>query len=106
MRTFLLVVLGGAAGTAARYLVALALGGTWRYPVATLAVNVAGSFAIGLVAGVAGEAVGQCVTGELVARCAADDIFQVLDGVLDDAIDENADGSGAVEDHFDLGGLV
>ncbi|MBK5260518.1 MAG: fluoride efflux transporter CrcB [Thermoanaerobaculia bacterium] len=49
MRTFFLVILGGAAGTGVRYLVALMMGSGWRFPVATLAVNIAGSFVIGFV---------------------------------------------------------
>lgn len=49
MRTFFLVIAAGAAGTGVRYLVALMMGSGWRFPVATLAVNIAGSFAIGFV---------------------------------------------------------
>ena len=46
MRTFLLVCAGGALGTAARYLVALAIPRK-DFPVAVLLVNLAGSFAVG-----------------------------------------------------------
>lgn len=51
MRTFLLVCLAGAAGTGARYLigVALAEASARKFPIATLMVNLAGSFAIGAV---------------------------------------------------------
>jgi CrcB protein len=58
---FLLVMLGGAAGSAARYGVSLWIGGVW----ATLAVNIAGSAAIGLAAGLGGEARLLLVTGVL-----------------------------------------
>ena len=46
MRTFLLVCAAGALGTAARYLIALALPRK-DFPAAVLLVNLAGSFAIG-----------------------------------------------------------
>ena len=48
--TYLWVALGGAAGAAARYGVAQWAGGRWgwSFPWGTLAVNVTGSFAIGL----------------------------------------------------------
>ena len=46
--TWLLVVLAGAAGTAARYGIGLAVGPR-EFPWATLGINVAGSFLIGLV---------------------------------------------------------
>jgi CrcB protein len=48
MTRFLLVCLGGAIGSGARYLVALATVGV-AFPIGTLLVNVAGSFAIALV---------------------------------------------------------
>ena len=48
MRTFLLVCAGGALGTAARYLVALAIPRK-DFPFAVLLVNLVGSFAIGAV---------------------------------------------------------
>ncbi len=48
----LLVAAGGAAGSVARYLVGVAAAGlAAHFPWATLAVNVAGSFALGLVLG-------------------------------------------------------
>lgn len=55
MTRFLLVCLGGAAGSGARYLVGLALARPEpaAFPVATLVVNVAGSFAMGALAEVA-----------------------------------------------------
>jgi fluoride exporter len=46
--TWLLVILAGAAGTAARYSIGLAVGAR-EFPWATLGINVAGSFLIGLV---------------------------------------------------------
>lgn len=46
--TWLFVVLAGAAGTAARYGISLAIGPR-TFPYATLGINVAGSFLIGLV---------------------------------------------------------
>ena len=51
MRTFLLVCAAGAAGTGARYLVALGMASMTKrtFPFAVLAVNVIGSFAIGAV---------------------------------------------------------
>jgi CrcB protein len=51
MTRFLLICLGGAAGTGARYLTFLAFGG--GYP-ATLVVNVTGSFLLGFLMHVAG----------------------------------------------------
>ena len=48
--TLLLVMLGGAAGAVARY-VADRLVPAWDIPLATLAVNVAGSFVLGILAG-------------------------------------------------------
>jgi CrcB protein len=62
----LYVAAGGAAGSVLRYLVALALLGG-GFPWATLAVNVAGSAAIGIAAGIglAGEARLLVVTGFL-----------------------------------------
>jgi fluoride exporter len=49
MARFLWICLGGAAGTGARYLLSLRLGGlAWAFPVATFVVNVLGSFLIGV----------------------------------------------------------
>lgn len=45
MKTLIMVALGGALGACLRYLVGLTVG----FPLGTLAVNVAGSFAIGVV---------------------------------------------------------
>ena len=45
MKTMIFVALGGALGASLRYLVGLAV----TFPMGTLAVNVAGSFAIGVV---------------------------------------------------------
>lgn len=47
MRSFALVVAGGAAGTLSRYGVAQAVDGDGLFPVATFLVNVTGSFALG-----------------------------------------------------------
>ncbi len=52
VRDVLLVGLGGGAGSIARYLVARMVGAATAFPWATLTVNVLGSFAIGLAAGV------------------------------------------------------
>ena len=48
MRLFLLVCLGGAAGTAARYLLGVSIQSAWgpTFPVGTLCVNLIGSFLI------------------------------------------------------------
>ena len=53
MQSFILVGLGGAVGSMGRYAVALLAGRylTSSFPFATLAVNVLGSFAMGLLAG-------------------------------------------------------
>jgi CrcB protein len=50
MDRWLLVMLGGAAGSAARYAVSLAIMSRWQpwFPVATIVVNVTGCFLIGL----------------------------------------------------------
>jgi CrcB protein len=59
MRLFLLVCLGGAVGTGARYLVAIGLpqvAGT-SFPYATLSVNVVGSFLLGVLMGLDAQAV-------------------------------------------------
>jgi CrcB protein len=53
--TLALVMLGGAAGAVLRHLVDRLLPGSHRIPVATLAVNVAGSFALGMLSA-AGDA--------------------------------------------------
>lgn len=58
--TLLLVMVGGAAGALVRYLADRLLPGA-RIPVATLAVNVVGSFLLGALAG-AGSAVPPAVT--------------------------------------------
>ncbi|MDX2233439.1 MAG: CrcB family protein [Hyphomonadaceae bacterium] len=57
MRDFLLVAMGGALGAAARYGVTLAAARCWGQaaPWGTLIVNVAGGFAMGLLAGLAGD---------------------------------------------------
>jgi CrcB protein len=64
---WLLVALGGAAGSLARYGVGLALAGATGFPWATLAVNWVGSALIGLAfgLGVSGEARLLLVTGFL-----------------------------------------
>ena len=48
---YLLIVLGGGAGSLARYLTGTAVAATWgvRFPWGTLAVNVVGCFLIGLI---------------------------------------------------------
>ncbi len=48
---YLLIVLGGGAGSLARYLAGTAVAARWgaRFPWGTLAVNVTGSFLIGLI---------------------------------------------------------
>lgn len=51
MRDVLLVGIGGGAGSIARFLVSRIVGTTDGFPWATLTVNVVGSFAIGLAAG-------------------------------------------------------
>lgn len=53
MQAYLLVGLGGAIGAMARYGTGVAAGQLWRasFPVATLAVNVVGSLAMGLLIG-------------------------------------------------------
>lgn len=48
MRSFVLVVLGGAAGTLSRYGVDEAFVGDGLFPLATFMVNVVGAFALGL----------------------------------------------------------
>jgi fluoride exporter len=48
MGRFLMICLGGAMGTGARYLVSTSLARLGNFPFGTLTVNVAGSFAIGL----------------------------------------------------------
>jgi CrcB protein len=53
MRDVVLVGIGGGAGSMARVVVARLMGATPGFPWATLTVNVAGSFAIGLAAGLA-----------------------------------------------------
>ena len=53
-RSILLVGLGGFIGSVARYMIAVAFSGaSSSFPLATLVVNVAGSFVIGLVMGLA-----------------------------------------------------
>ena len=53
MQAFLLVGLGGALGAVARYGVSVVVGHFWRtqFPVATMLINVSGSFAMGLLVG-------------------------------------------------------
>ena len=55
LRDILLVAIGGAAGSAARYGLTLAVAHVWQkpFPLATLLINLAGCFAIGLLAGFA-----------------------------------------------------
>jgi CrcB protein len=50
MRLFVLVCLGGAAGTAARYLLGVSIQSAWgpTFPVGTLGVNLIGSFLISM----------------------------------------------------------
>jgi fluoride exporter len=48
LKNFILIGLGGAAGSMLRYVVSLVVVST-RFPLATLLVNIAGSFVIGLV---------------------------------------------------------
>lgn len=54
MKTFLLLLIAGATGTAARYGLTLWIqngpGARFEFPLATLCINVAGSFLLGLVA--------------------------------------------------------
>jgi CrcB protein len=54
---FVIVAIGGAAGAVARYLVTLGVGLFWanEFPLATLLVNVSGSFILGLFATFAAE---------------------------------------------------
>jgi fluoride exporter len=53
MQAFLLVGLGGALGAVARYGVSVVVGHFWRtqFPVATMLINVSGSFVMGLLVG-------------------------------------------------------
>jgi len=53
---FLLVALGGASGAMLRYSMFLLFGANHLFPWATLGINIAGSFAIGLVWGMFGQA--------------------------------------------------
>lgn len=56
MKAVLLVALGGAAGSVARYLLTgavLARSGDWRFPVGTFLVNVLGCLAVGLLGALA-----------------------------------------------------
>ena len=57
MARFAVVALGGAFGAMARYAVALAVATFWRrdFPLATLLINVSGSFVLGLFATFAAE---------------------------------------------------
>lgn len=57
MMRFLVVALGGAAGAVARYAVVLIVATFWRrdFPLATLLINVSGSFVLGFFATVAAE---------------------------------------------------
>jgi fluoride exporter len=68
MLRFLLICCGGAAGTGARYLLGVWIGraSTGGFPLATLAVNLIGSFAIGLVAAAALRAGAMTETTRLV----------------------------------------
>src|SRR5438105_13387089 len=54
---FLIVAAGGAAGAVARYGVTLVVAAFWKrdFPLATLLINVSGSFILGFLATVAGE---------------------------------------------------
>jgi fluoride exporter len=54
---WLVVALGGALGAMTRYGVALAVARLWKreFPLATLMINVSGSFVVGFVAGIAAE---------------------------------------------------
>lgn len=56
MRDVLLVAIGGAFGSTGRYLIDRAVGHT-SYPVATLTVNLVGSFLLGFLVGWAGDRV-------------------------------------------------
>jgi CrcB protein len=55
MRLYLLLALGGALGTVARYYLGTRVGVGQEFPWATLLINVSGSFAIGLAATLAAE---------------------------------------------------
>ena len=55
MRSFLLVVLGGAAGTMSRYGIAQGVQPDSLFPVATFVVNIVGSFALGALLAVLGR---------------------------------------------------
>lgn len=64
MQKIFLVALGSAAGGMLRYLVTLALGTAKGFPWATLSVNVAGSFLIGLLSGILMKQVGGASSAE------------------------------------------
>ena len=70
MTRFLLVCLGGALGSGARYLVSLGAAAAFgiAFPYGTLAVNVAGSFAVAFLmhAGMTGEVLAQAGSSVLV----------------------------------------
>ena len=68
--TVALVALGSALGGVMRYLLTLALAGTKGFPWATLAVNVAGSFLIGLLSGLLAKQWNGTTAGEMI-RCFA-----------------------------------